>query len=113
MPAHGKKTVQTTVRNRRVGEHGRENGDESHTDAEFHHRVGLSAEVEIDLNRRRLLHHPMAERTDLLHVRSHKAVAGFGNPLDVVEGTDRLHAKVEKCQIEFVSYRQEVFEIVL
>src|SRR5205823_8692274 len=44
-----------------------------------------------------------AERADLRHVRSHDAVAGLRDPLDVLERAERLDAKAQEGEPELVA----------
>ena len=113
MAAHAHIAVQFAVREGRVGKHGGQNRNQAHTDLELGHGVGFIAEIEIDLDRGRLFHHPMAQPADLLHIRGHEVIARFGNPLDIVERADRLHAEIQKVEFKGIPGRQEMGEVVI
>ena len=112
MATHGHETVEAAVGDRRVSEHGCEDRDQAHAHAKLQHRVGLCAEVEVDLDRGGLLHHAVAEGTDLLHIRRHKVVAGLGDPLDIVKRAHRLHAKVQEVELQPIGGGEQVLQVM-
>ncbi len=103
--------VEAAVADRRVGEHSDEDRDQTHAHAKLHHRIGLGAEVEVDLDRGGLLHHTVAEGTDLFHIRGHEVIAGLGDPLDVIERTERLHAEIEEVEFQFIGGSEQMLEM--
>ena len=53
----------------------------------------------------------MPQRADLFHVRGHDLIARFGNPLDIVERTDRLDSQVHEVDVQFVCNGQQMLEM--
>jgi hypothetical protein len=84
MTAHGHEAVEFTITDWGVGKHSRKNRNQTHPYAKLHHRVSFSAEIKVYLDRGRLLHHAVAQGADLFHVRRHKVVTGFGDPLNIL-----------------------------
>src|SRR6185503_10879484 len=55
-----------------------------------------------------LLHHALAKRADLEHVRRHDPVALLRYPLDLIQATHRLHAETEKYHIERLRHFEQL-----
>ncbi len=97
-PPGGEKTRGTVLHERRVGEKGVEQGGEDQAEAQFVDAVGLVRVVEVDLKPGGLLHHRLAHVAGALHVGAHDAVTGLGEPVDLLQGGERLDPQAQKPQ---------------
>ena len=113
LAAHRHEAVRLAFGERRAGEDRGRDRLQRQRHAQLLDHVGLVAEVQVHLDRRRAVHHVEAALADLRHVARHHRVAPLGHARRLVERPRRREADAEEADAQILADGAHLLEVRL